>query len=84
MVNKQMPRTFGDGLIHISHIDYAVKADQPLFTHGGRPPSDVEAKIGKIIAENLVDNGATLQMGTNALNSIRLDFGFVKFSQLHF
>ena len=62
-VNKQMPRTFGDAIIHKSHFDYAVEIDEPLPEHGGSPPSDVELKIGKLIGENLVDNGATLQMG---------------------
>ena len=62
-VNKQMPRTFGDAIIHQSHFDYAVEIDEPLPEHGGSPPSDVELKIGKLIGENLVDNGATLQMG---------------------
>lgn len=62
-VNPRLPRTFGDGIIHISHIDYAVKVDTPLPTHGGKPPTEIEAKIGKNIAENLVDDGATLQMG---------------------
>lgn len=58
-----MPRTFGDGIIHQSHFDYAVQHDVQLPQHGGKPPSDVEAAIGKHIAENLVDDGATLQMG---------------------
>ena len=58
-----MPRTFGDAIIHQSHFDYAVEIDEPLPEHGGSPPSDVELKIGKLIGENLVDNGATLQMG---------------------
>lgn len=58
-----MPRTFGDGIIHISHVDYAVKVDAQLPQHGGRPPSEVESKIGNLIAENLVTDGATLQMG---------------------
>lgn len=62
-----MPRTFGDGIIHISHIDYAVKLDTPLPQHGGKPPSPVEEKIGKNIAENLVDDGATLQMGIGSI-----------------
>ena len=62
-VNPRMPRTFGDGIIHQSHFDYAVKVDTPLPTHGGRPPSDVETAIGKQIAGNLVEDGATLQMG---------------------
>lgn len=62
-VNKQMPRTFGDSIIHQSHFDYAVNVDIPLPEHGGHAMSDVETKIGKLIAENLVEDGATLQMG---------------------
>lgn len=58
-----MPRTFGDAIIHISHVDYAVKCDAQLPQHGGRPPSEVESKIGGLIAQNLVEDGATLQMG---------------------
>lgn len=62
-VNPKMPRTFGDALIHQSHFDYAVKVDSPLPEHGGQPPTDNDKKIGSLIAENLVENGATLQMG---------------------
>lgn len=62
-INKQMPRTFGDSIIHQSHFDYAVHVDTPLPEHGGKPPSEIETKIGKLIAENLVEDGATLQMG---------------------
>ena len=58
-----MPRTFGDATVHQSHFDYAVKVDTPLPEHGGRPPTQVETKIGKQIAGNLVEDGATLQMG---------------------
>lgn len=58
-----MPRTFGDSIIHISHLDYAVKHETPLPEHGGKPPSEVESKIGQLIGDNLVDDGATLQMG---------------------
>jgi len=62
-VNPQMPRTFGDATVHQSHFDYAVKVDTPLPEHGGRPPTEFETKIGKQIAGNLVEDGATLQMG---------------------
>lgn len=66
-VNPRLPRTFGDGIIHISHIDYAVKVDTPLPVHGDKPPSAEETKIGKNIAENLVEDGATLQMGIGSI-----------------
>lgn len=58
-----MPRTFGDSIVHVSHIDYAIKVDSDLPGHGGPASSEVETKIGKLIAENLVEDGATLQMG---------------------
>lgn len=58
-----MPRTFGDGLIHKSHFDAMVDGLANLPEHKPRPRSDVENKIGSLIADNLVENGATLQMG---------------------
>lgn len=58
-----MPRTFGDATVHQSHFDAAVNVDTPLPQHGGKPPTAVETQIGKLIAENLVEDGATLQMG---------------------
>lgn len=58
-----MPRTFGDSIIHQSHFDFAAQVDVPLPSHGGKAPTDQETKIGQLIAENLVDDGATLQMG---------------------
>ncbi|CAG9760113.1 unnamed protein product [Ceutorhynchus assimilis] len=66
-VNPKLPRTFGDGIIHISHIDYAVKVDNPLPQHGGKPPTAVETQIGRNIADNLVEDGATLQMGIGSI-----------------
>lgn len=57
-----MPRTFGDSIIHQSHCDYSVQVDTPLPEHGHREMSAVEVKIGKLIAENLVEDGATLQV----------------------
>lgn len=62
-INPHMPRTFGDAQVHISHFDYAVNVDTPLPEHGGKPPTPQEEQIGKLIAENLVEDGATLQMG---------------------
>lgn len=58
-----MPRTFGDAIVHQSHFDYAAYIDEPLPQHGGKPSSEQETKIGQLIAENLVADGATLQMG---------------------
>ena len=63
-----MPRTFGDSLIHKSHVDVMVEVNYPLPELKTEEPSDVEKSIGKLIAENLVDDGATLQMGKALFN----------------
>ncbi|KAM3957985.1 succinyl-CoA:acetate/propanoyl-CoA:succinate CoA transferase [Aphomia sociella] len=67
-INAHMPRTFGDAIIHMSHIDYAVQADVPLPEHGAdKQASPEEQKIGELIGENLVVDGATLQMGIGSI-----------------
>lgn len=66
-VNKHMPRTFGEAIIHQSHIDFAVKHDRELPVHGDKAPTATESAIGKHIADNLVEDGATLQMGIGAI-----------------
>ena len=64
MTNDQMPRTFGDGVIHQSHFDVMVESNGfPLHLRHMAHMGETELKIGEIIAEHLVDDGATLQMG---------------------
>jgi acyl-CoA hydrolase len=59
-----MPRTFGDGVIHSSHFDVLVEDHSfPLHLRKMVELGETSTKIGQIIADNLVDNGATLQMG---------------------
>ena len=62
LINPQVPRSHGDGIIHISHIDYAVEVDIPIHQHTIGLPSEIEATIGKNVAE-MIEDGATLQMG---------------------
>lgn len=66
-VNKCIPRTFGEAIIHQSHIDYAVRCDRDLPAHEHKDPNPTETAIGKHIADNLVEDGATLQMGIGAI-----------------
>lgn len=61
-VNKQMPRTFGDGIIHVTEIDAFVECDEPLPTHPVSIPTETETKIGDFVAE-LIEDRSTLQMG---------------------
>lgn len=66
-VNPQMPRTHGDGLIHINKIDAMVHADEelPELFYGERH-SEIETRIGKHIA-SMIDNGSTIQIGIGAI-----------------
>ena len=65
-VNRHMPRTHGDGLIHLNHIDLLVEHDEPLPEAKPRPLGETELAIGRHVAE-LVDDGACLQMGIGAI-----------------
>jgi acyl-CoA hydrolase len=65
-INLQVPRTFGDSVLHIDEIDYAVETDEPIHAVTPRAISESERKIGKYIAD-MIDNGATLQMGIGAV-----------------
>lgn len=61
-VNKNMPRTFGDTTIHESQIDVIVEQDAPLPELPVKEFSDEDIKIGKLIAENFIEDGSTLQV----------------------
>lgn len=65
-INERMPRTLGDSFIHISKIDYAVPVDYPLAELSMGATPDLSMKIGRHVA-NLIEDGATLQMGIGAI-----------------
>lgn len=65
-VNKYMPRTHGDGLIHISKITFYTEEDQPLPETKVHPLTEQEKAIGANVA-SLIENGSTLQMGIGAI-----------------
>lgn len=61
-VNKQMPFTLGNSLVHFSEIDFIVESSNPLLEIRQAEISDVEREIGKHVAK-LIPDGATLQWG---------------------
>lgn len=71
-VNKQMPRGLGNSFIHVNKLDYIVEVDEPLKELPQVDPDaspeilEIYDKIGKNVAE-LIDDGATLQMGIGAI-----------------
>ncbi|MCW9036507.1 acetyl-CoA hydrolase/transferase C-terminal domain-containing protein, partial [Altibacter sp.] len=62
LINPRVPRTHGDGIIHVDKIDFGVEIDAPIHLSPLGEPSETEATIGKYVA-GLVEDGATLQMG---------------------
>lgn len=66
-VNPNLPRTRGDASIHVSHIDVLLHAPMPVHELKIPTISDEERQIGLLIANNLVHDGATLQMGIGSI-----------------
>ncbi|CAJ1354085.1 unnamed protein product [Effrenium voratum] len=66
LINPQMPRVHGDGIIHFSQFDGVVHHDAPLLTYKAKELLPEEVEIGKHIA-SLVPDGATLQMGIGSV-----------------
>jgi 4-hydroxybutyrate CoA-transferase len=65
-INKQMPRTHGDGFIHRDQIHHAIEVDQALPASSPRTLSVAEQQIGKQVA-GLIEDGSTLQMGIGSI-----------------
>ncbi|OGV73465.1 MAG: 4-hydroxybutyrate CoA-transferase [Lentisphaerae bacterium RIFOXYB12_FULL_65_16] len=61
-VNENMPRVFGDALLHISEVDAVVENHVPLLESVPPKTKPEDALIGGRIAE-MVPDGATIQLG---------------------
>jgi acyl-CoA hydrolase len=66
LVNPHVPRTHGDSFVHVSRIEHAVQWDASLYEVESKQPDAAQMRIGQHIAE-LVDDGATLQLGIGAI-----------------
>ncbi|KJS32175.1 MAG: acetyl-CoA hydrolase [Desulfatitalea sp. BRH_c12] len=76
-VNPRMPRTWGDCMVHVDQIDYFVPFEEPLVeTLPMAKNQEVAMRIGYYVNQ-LVDDGATLQIGfghlPNAILSSLMD-----------
>ncbi len=62
-VNPKMPRTSGDSFVHVDQIDYLVLHEEPLAeTVPEIKDNKIAGRIGYYVSQ-LVDDGATLQIG---------------------
>jgi acyl-CoA hydrolase/RimJ/RimL family protein N-acetyltransferase len=65
-INPDMPRTHGDGYIHVSKVDYAVIHEEPILLFLDDADDDIANKIGGYVSK-LVEDGDTIQVGYGAL-----------------
>jgi len=66
-INPRMPRTSGDTFVHVDQLDYMVWHEEPLVEYIPREEDeDVARRIGHYVSE-LVEDGATLQIGFGSL-----------------
>lgn len=61
-VNRNFPRTFGDGIIHINDVDAVVEHDSDLLVLTSKPAEEVDYKIASYL-EKFVGDGACIQLG---------------------
>jgi acyl-CoA hydrolase len=73
-INEQMPRSHGDGIIHINEINSFVKVNENLPEVSYATKLDESTlQIGRNCAD-LIENGSTLQMGIGAIPDAVLSF----------
>jgi len=66
-VNPRMPRTHGDGMVHVRELHYLVEGEQELPEIDYRKDIGAcERKIGQHIA-GLIEDGSTLQLGIGTI-----------------
>lgn len=65
-VNENMPRVFGDSLLHISEVDAVVENHVPLMQLPAPESGPKDQIVGKYIAE-IIPDGAVLQLGIGSL-----------------
>lgn len=83
VINKYVPRSFGDAMIHSSKIDIWCEDNKPLEEAHFSVPTEIETLIGKNCA-NLIEDGACLQMGIGAIpNAVLAQLGGHKNLGIH-
>ncbi|MEO0076936.1 MAG: GNAT family N-acetyltransferase [candidate division WOR-3 bacterium] len=72
-INPNMPRTLGDSFIHINDIDYIVYSEQPILEFTVKAQPEIVKRIAKNVSD-LIEDGATIQVGYGGVPTAILDF----------
>jgi len=74
-INPNMPRTHGDSFIHLDDIEIHFEVDDPIPEVLPPELSDTHKRIGTLVSD-LIEDGATLQMGIGAVpNAVLASLG---------
>jgi len=65
-INSNMPRTHGDGFIHIKDVGFAVQHDEDILEYITEPAGETVQRIGKYVAQ-IVEDGDTIQVGYGSI-----------------
>lgn len=65
-INPNYPFTYGDLIVHISDVDYLLRADYPVPVVPTAPFNEKDQAIGKLIA-GYVPDGACIQLGIGGI-----------------
>jgi len=61
-VNSNMPRTHGDGFLHLKDLDFIIPHNEPLLEYSVKAPTDIVQRIGNYVAR-IIEDGSTIQVG---------------------
>jgi acyl-CoA hydrolase/GNAT superfamily N-acetyltransferase len=84
-VNAGMPRTHGDGFIHINKVHYMVLQNEPILEYKYSEDSqpDITQEIGRYVS-TLVEDGDTIQVGYGSIpNAILINLAGKKHLGIH-
>ena len=65
-VNANMPRTHGDGFIHVKNVDFIILYDEPILEFKAEADDEVAQQIGKYVSR-LIQDGDTIQVGYGSI-----------------
>jgi acyl-CoA hydrolase len=72
-INQNMPRTMGNGFIHVNNIDAMIPYDESVITVESAAPTDVLRAIGRNLAR-LVEDGSTIECGIGRIPQAMAEF----------
>jgi acyl-CoA hydrolase/GNAT superfamily N-acetyltransferase len=72
-VNPSMPRTLGEGFIHLKQLDAIVEQDESLLSFSVPPPNEIAQEVARQVAK-LIPDGATIHMGLGQLPQAALKY----------